>query len=108
MKICLDAGHYGYYNQSPANKSYYESKMVWKLHLKLKKCLESYGVQVITTRPEQEKNLALFDRGTKAAGCDLFLSLHSNAVGSGVNNKMIMWLPMRRSIDRQIQSLRSW
>ena len=37
MKICLDAGHYGYYNQSPANKSYYESKMVWKLHLKLKK-----------------------------------------------------------------------
>ncbi len=88
MKICLDAGHYGYYNQSPANKSYYESKMVWKLHLKLKKCLESYGVQVITTRPEQEKNLALFDRGAKAAGCDLFLSLHSNAVGSGVNNKI--------------------
>lgn len=71
MKICLDAGHYGYYNQSPANKSYYESKMVWKLHLKLKKYLESYGAQVIITRPDQEENLALFDQGAKAAGCDL-------------------------------------
>lgn len=88
MKICLDAGHYGYYNQSPANKSYYESKMVWKLHLMLKRYLESYGVEVITTRTEQGADLALFDRGAKAAGCDLFFSLHSNAVGNGVNNKI--------------------
>mgnify|MGYP000195502650 CR=1 FL=1 len=88
MKICLDAGHYGYYNQSPANKSYYESKMVWKLHLMLKRYLESYGVEVITTRSEQGADLALFDRGAKAAGCDLFFSLHSNAVGNGVNNKI--------------------
>ena len=33
MKICLDAGHQGRYNQSPADHRYYESVMVWKLHL---------------------------------------------------------------------------
>lgn len=34
IKICLDAGHVGSkYNQSPVVKTYYESAMVWKLHL---------------------------------------------------------------------------
>lgn len=32
IKICLDAGHYGKYNRSPAVKTYYESDMNWKLH----------------------------------------------------------------------------
>ena len=40
MKICLDAGHQGRYNQSPADHRYYESVMVWKLHLLQKKYLE--------------------------------------------------------------------
>lgn len=42
-KICLDAGHYGQYNRSPAIPEYYESEMNWKLHLLLKKELEKYG-----------------------------------------------------------------
>lgn len=79
MKICLDAGHYGKYNQSPINRMYYESKMVWKLHLLLKGYLESYGIKVITTRKNQENDMALYDRGAYSAGCDLFISLHSNA-----------------------------
>ena len=42
VKICLDAGHVGSkYNQSPVVKSYYESAMVWSLHLKLKAALEA-------------------------------------------------------------------
>ena len=41
IKICLDAGHVGSkYNQSPVVKTYYESAMNWKLHLKLKAELE--------------------------------------------------------------------
>ena len=59
MKICIDAGHYGNYNRSPGVKSYYESKQMWKLHLLLEKELEAYGVEVITTRAEQTKDLAL-------------------------------------------------
>lgn len=86
--ICLDAGHYGKYNQSPAVKSYYESDMAWKLHLLLKKELESYGFKVIQTRNTQEKDLDLYDRGTASKGCDLFLSIHSNAVGSSVNDSV--------------------
>lgn len=87
-KICLDAGHYGKYNQSPANMIYYESDIMWKLHLLLKKYLESSGIQVITTRSSQGTDLTLYDRGAKSKGCDLFLSLHSNAVGSGINESI--------------------
>ncbi len=81
MKICLDAGHYGKYNRSPVNSSYYESDMNWKLHLYLKSALEAYGVEVVPTRLTQEKDLPLEARGRKAVNCDLFLSLHSNACG---------------------------
>lgn len=81
-KICLDAGHYGKYNRSPVVKEYYESEMTWKLHLLLKKYLEAYGITVIQTRTEQSKDMELTDRGEKARGCDLFLSLHSNAASA--------------------------
>ena len=86
MKICLDAGHYGRYNQSPVNQMYWESEFSWKFHLLLKAELEKYGIQVITTRQDKDKDLGLVARGKMAAGCDLFLSLHSNAVGSGVSS----------------------
>ena len=79
IKICLDAGHAGKYNRSPVVRSYYESDMNWKLHLKLKAALEAYGIEVITTRADKDKDLALYDRGKAAKGCDLFLSIHSNA-----------------------------
>lgn len=79
MKICLDAGHYGKYNQSPCNRAYYESDMTWKLHLLLKRHLEAYGIQVVTTRSNQETDRKLYDRGIASKGCELFISLHSNA-----------------------------
>lgn len=79
MRICLDAGHYGKYNQSPADGRYYESDMVWKLHLLQKKYLEEYGIEVITTRDHKEKDRGLYERGAASAGCDLFISDHSNA-----------------------------
>ena len=85
MRICLDAGHYGKRNQSPAVKEYYESWVMWDLHLLLKEELEKYGFTVVTTRKEQSKDLALTSRGSLSKMSDLFLSLHSNAVGSGVN-----------------------
>ncbi len=83
-KICLDAGHYGDYNRSPAVPEYYESRMNWKLHLLLKKELEKFGFSVVTTRPDPEADLSLEKRGKASKGCDLFLSLHSNAAGNKV------------------------
>lgn len=82
MKICIDAGHYGKYNRSPVVAEYYESDMTWKLHLLLKKHLEQHGFEVITTRPNKDGDLSLYNRGAKSTGCDLFLSLHSNAAYS--------------------------
>ena len=79
MRICLDAGHYGKYNQSPVNPAYWESEFTWKFHLMLKTELESRGIEVVTTRTEQGKDLDLVKRGQLAKGCDLFLSIHSNA-----------------------------
>lgn len=80
--VCLDAGHYGKYNQAPLVPRYYESEMVWKLHLLLKQELEKRGVTVVTTRSEQGQDLALVERGTRSRGADLFLSLHSNAAST--------------------------
>ena len=37
--VCLDAGHSGDYNRSPAVPEYYESDMNWTLHLLLKAAL---------------------------------------------------------------------
>lgn len=79
IKVCLDAGHYGQYNRSKVVPGYYESEMNWKLHNYLAAELESYGIQVIKTRADQKKDLGLTARGKKAKGCNLFLSIHSNA-----------------------------
>lgn len=82
-KICLDAGHVGSkYNQSPVVKTYYESAMVWALHLKLKAQLEARGFQVVTTRASIDTGLGVYERGTASKGCDVFISLHSNACGT--------------------------
>lgn len=82
MKICLDAGHYGRYNQSSLNKEYFESVQMLKLTKYQKQYLEEYkDVEVIMTRTD-EKDMDLFARGQKAKGCKLFLSNHSNACGS--------------------------
>lgn len=80
FKICIDAGHYGYYNKSTVvTPTYWESKMTWKLHLLLKEALEKYAeVEIKTTRQDQTKDLGVYERGLAAKGCDLFLSLHSN------------------------------
>ena len=89
VKICLDAGHYGKYNRSPAVPEYYESDMNWKLHLMLKARLEEYeGVEVIQTRENQETDKTLFERGCMSEGCDLFLSIHSNAVDDFVHEEI--------------------
>nr|DAR93081.1 MAG TPA: Cell wall hydrolase autolysin [Caudoviricetes sp.] len=80
IKICLDAGHVGTkYNQSPVVKTYYESAMNWALHLKLKAELEARGFEVVTTRADINTDLTVYKRGTASKGCDVFISLHSNA-----------------------------
>jgi N-acetylmuramoyl-L-alanine amidase len=88
IKICLDAGHAGKYNRSPAVPEYYESDMNWKLHLLLKAELERYGIEVKLTRSSQAVEMGTITRGNASRGCDLFLSIHANAVGGGTNDNV--------------------
>lgn len=87
--VCLDAGHFGQYNQSPIVSEYYESDMVWTLHLLLKKQLEQRGIRVILTRSDKEKDLPLTRRGEASANADLFISLHSNAAAAAHPNWVV-------------------
>ena len=92
--VCLDAGHYGKYNRSPAVPEYYESEMNWKLHLMLEDELEKYGIQVLLTRADQKKDLGLKDRGRASKGCDLLLSIHSNAAESESVDYPVVYHPI--------------
>lgn len=81
--VCIDAGHYGSkYNHSPVVAEYYESDRMWVLAGLLTAALKKRGVSVVQTRTNKASDLALTSRGKKAKGCDLFLSLHSNAANS--------------------------
>lgn len=88
MKICIDAGHATGSNISPANSAYSEGTRMFVLQGFLKEALEKYGFEVICTKQTAAECPSLYDRGSMAAGCDLFLSLHSNAVGNEVNESV--------------------
>lgn len=85
MKICLDAGHGAGYNPSPADPRYCEGDRMFALQGYLKQALEERGVTVVTTRQRVTDDPDLLRRGAMAAGCDLLLSLHSNAAGNDIN-----------------------
>ena len=86
-KICIDPGHCKKQNRSPGIPEYYESETVWKLAQMQKKYLEQLGHEVVMTRDDPNKDLALQSRGKKSKGCDLFISDHTNAVANGMNEK---------------------
>lgn len=77
LRIMLDAGHAGHYNRGVI-RSYWESIMTWKLTRQLKKELESYGIECGMTKKSLRHDPAVYNRGKKARGYDLFISIHSN------------------------------
>ena len=78
-RICLDPGHYGSKYNKGAVSGYYESAIVWKLTYMEKEILEKMGIEVVVTRTNITKDLDLIARGKMAAGCDLFVSNHTNS-----------------------------
>ena len=63
-----------------------DQHIVGSTHRPLKAQLEARGFEVITTRPDIGTDLSVYNRGTASKGCDVFISLHSNAVGSAASN----------------------
>ncbi|MBQ8769486.1 MAG: N-acetylmuramoyl-L-alanine amidase [Oscillospiraceae bacterium] len=84
--VCLDAGHCAKQNRSGVVPEFYESEINWKLHNLLTEQLKKYGIQVVKTRADQNKDLELTARGKMARNCDLFLSMHVNAADNSLAN----------------------
>lgn len=86
-KVVLDPGHGQYVNPYPAASGYYEGTQMFKLATYLKDMLTKSGVTVIMTRKSISENPALDVRGKMAGanGASLFISLHSDAIGSYVS-----------------------
>ncbi len=99
-KILIDAGHYSGYNQSPAHKAYYEGDRMWKLSQYLITALKGYGFTVISTKssvndyPKTSGKDDVYNRGAMAKGCDLAISLHSNACGTESVDRAVVIHPM--------------
>lgn len=84
--VVLDPGHGPLTNPYPAASGYYEGTQMFKLMYILRAKLISQGINVITTRNEIGDDPALDVRGKLAGSskADLFISLHSDAVGNGI------------------------
>ena len=79
-KVCIDPGHdCAGYNPSPVVPGYCEGQRMWELALLLKKELENRGIAVVMTKKKVNQAVSLTTRGKTAKGCDLLLSLHSDA-----------------------------
>lgn len=92
MRVMVDPGHHSaYVNQSPVDQSYYESATVWKLGNYLAEELRRKGVDVGMTRADINENPGLVERGKKAEGYDLFISVHTNATGNSQGSDVANW-----------------
>lgn len=82
--VCLDPGHGPDTTNGSPDGSYKEQEFAWDLYERITPLLEAQGVNVICTRTEDTKP-SLTERATVAnnAGADCFVSLHTNASGSG-------------------------
>lgn len=84
--VVLDPGHGPLTNPYPAASGYYEGTQMYKLMYILRSKLVSQGINVISTRNAITDDPALEARGKLAGSskADLFISLHSDAVGNGI------------------------
>lgn len=82
--VCLDPGHGPETANTSPDGTYLEREFTWDMCRRLRRALEAQGLAVILTRTQDEKpSLTQRARVSNAAGADLFLSVHSNAAGSG-------------------------
>ncbi len=98
MKIVIDPGHYKGYNKSPHYPAYIEGDRVWVLaHLLGEECAKR-GFDVEYTRNKLEEDMSLWDRGSKAKGADIFISVHSNAPASQIVDGKKWYDPEKRGV----------
>jgi len=83
-QVCLDPGHGPGTENGAPDGSYKEREFAWDMAGRVKAALEARGVTVLLTRKEGEKpSLTARAKASNDAGAEAFVSLHSNASGSG-------------------------
>ena len=96
MKICIDPGHdRADYNRSPVAHEYCEGQRMWDLAGLLKAELERRGLAVVMTKSKVNQSVSLSARGRASKGCDLLLSLHSDAASGVAPN----WVSVLHQVD---------
>ncbi len=95
IKICIDAGHGVNANRGVCT-GYYESNGNFALANLVSEELEKSGFIVIKTKTNLQEDPSLEARGNMAKGCQLFLSLHSDAA----SNQNVSYVTAIRSIKR--------
>ena len=70
----------------------------------LKAALERYGIEVVCTRKTVDDCPSLYERGVMSRGCELLLSLHTNAVGSE-RNDTVDYVRVYYPVSRRGQAL---
>lgn len=82
--VCLDPGHGPDTVNGSPDGSYKEHEFAWDMYERIAPLLEGQGVKVVCTRTEDTKpSLTARAEVSNAAKADCFVSLHSNAFGSG-------------------------
>lgn len=82
--VCIDPGHGPDTVNGSPDGSYKEREFCWDMYERISKRLEDCGVHTICTRTEDTKT-SLTERAgvSNRAGATCFVSLHSNAAGTG-------------------------
>lgn len=78
VTIVIDPGHYDLYNPGVC-EGYYEGNAMLILADYLTEALTIMGANIVLTRSSGSENPTVAERGSMAAGSDLFISLHSDA-----------------------------
>ena len=82
--VCLDPGHGPDTVNGSPDGAYKEREFTWDMGSRLRRLLEEQGIWVVMTREENEKpSLTQRAQVSNASGANLFVSIHSNAAGSG-------------------------
>lgn len=98
-KIVLDPGHVKGYNAG-AVAGYHEGTVMFHYANRLADKLRDAGVTVEVTRKNITDNPSLTERGSKAKGADLFVSLHSNAASASSANGVTVFYSIKRDGDK--------
>ena len=98
-KIVLDPGHVKGYNKGAAT-GYYEGTAMFSYANRLAGKLRAAGVTVEITRDKVTDNPSLMDRGRRAKGADMFVSLHSNAASATSANGVTVFYSIKRKGDK--------